>query len=204
MKVIEPRKTKKYAEHARIFSQPEHFSQIYENGNAFTLWSNVYTLRRHPASLKLFLDNFVRFYPKKENIREEIEKLFRHNHNFHCWIAEGINNNCSVLDIGAGIGCLKNILDERCLNVEYYAQDISEEFLRLNPAKDENKFCCDFEDLSKICRERKFDYVIDCRASHYKERGTLDPHPFFEKLKGFAEKKYFYVRLDDNVADIAY
>jgi hypothetical protein len=201
MKIIEPRKTTKYADHEKLFSQPEHFSQIYQNERpCFTLWGNVFNLSENPASLKLFLDNFVRFYPKRKNLREEIKKkFFFHNNKFHLWIAERIKNNSSALDLGAGIGCLKDVFDEKGLNIDYYAQDISEEFLKLNPARSENKFCCDFEDLSQIFKKRKFDYVIDCRASHYKEHEQFDYQQVFEKLKSFSEKDYFYVRLDDYI-----
>jgi 2-polyprenyl-3-methyl-5-hydroxy-6-metoxy-1,4-benzoquinol methylase len=188
---IEPRKTKKFEEHKLKFNDPSYYSNIYENGTPFTLWSEVRALKGHPASQKLFLDNFVRFYPVKRKLRHELkQKFFIHNSGVHEDIAKKIGLSGSVLDIGSGIGCLKDVFDEMKINVDYYALDICHEFLKLNPAKETNKYCCDFSDIFKILGDKKFDYVIDCNASHYKDYNGYDYKHLLDRLENLALKKY--------------
>ena len=162
-------KTEKYPEHLEKFSNPEYYSNLYAHGNGESLWGIIRNnLSGHPASIKLFLDNFVKFYPADENIkRDEIKRrFFMHNYKTHFKIADSIPNRSKILDIGAGIGCLKDILDRENKKVDYYAHDISEEFLKLNNADESKKYCCDFSDLHKLIRGITFDYIVDCNATH--------------------------------------
>jgi hypothetical protein len=56
--------------------------------------------------------------------------------------------------------------------VDYHAHDISERLLGLNPAAEDNKYCCDFKDLYDLLNGRRFDFVVDCNATRnmdYKE-----------------------------------
>lgn len=191
MITIEPRKTKKFGGHELKFNSPEYYSNIFETGTPLTLWGEVRALRGHPASQKLFLDNFVKFYPRQRGKREEIkQKFFKHNTNVHYEIAKKIESGSTILDIGAGIGCLKDVLDEMDLEVDYYAFDISEEFLKLNYANEKNKYCCDFSDIFRIVGKTRFDFVVDCNASHYKNYKGYDYKGLLLRLEDLAIRKY--------------
>ena len=165
MKIVEPTKTKKYEEHLVLFKSPGHFDNL--TATAATFWGAVRTLRAHPASIKLFLDSFVDSCAASPDLREELRrKFFMQNERAHDATASRIYYDSSVLDLGAGIGCFKNMLDLHGKLVDYHAHDISERFLGLNPAADDNKYCCDFNELYDLVGGRRFDFVVDCNATH--------------------------------------
>ena len=171
MKIVEPKRTKKYEEHLTLFRKPGYFDNLTVTSTTF--WGAVRTLRAHPASIKLFLDSFVESCASSTDLREELRKrFFAQNEKIHDTIASRIYYDSSVLDLGAGIGCLKDMLDAHGKIVEYHAHDISERLLGLNPAAEDDKYCCDFEDLYDLAGCKRFDFVVDCSATHnlgYKE-----------------------------------
>lgn len=165
MRIVEPKKTKKYGEHAILFGKPGYFDRL--TATSTTFWGAARTLRVHPASLGLFLNKFVESFPPSDNLREEIKgRFFMQNERVHDAIATRLYNDSSVLDLGAGVGCLKDMLDMHGKVVEYHAHDISERLLGLNPAEDGRKYCCDFEDLYDLLASLRFDFVVDCKATH--------------------------------------
>ncbi len=165
MKIFEPERTKKFEEHFRLFRNSEYFKSL--SLNAKTFWGEVRNLRAHPASAALFIDSFVEFYTPNGDLREDLKaKFFMQNSRAHDLIASRIYNDSSVLDLGAGIGCLKDMLDLHGKKADYYAQDISARLIGLNPAEDEKRYCCDFEALPELLAGKRFDFVVDCNATH--------------------------------------
>jgi SAM-dependent methyltransferase len=165
MKIVEPIRTKKYEEHLALFGESDYFNNL--TATSTTFWGAVRTLRAHPASIKLFLDSFVESCASSGDLREELKRrFFMQNERTHDAIASRIYFDSSVLDLGAGIGCLKDMLDLHGKVVDYHAQDISERLLGLNPAADEKKYCCDFRDLYDLVGCERFDFVVDCNATH--------------------------------------
>lgn len=188
---IEPTETRKYFEHLLKFKEPGYFDNL--TATAATFWGSVRSLRAHPASIKLFLDSFVESLPASVNLRDNLKKrLFMQNEFVHDLAVSRIYHDSSVLDLGAGIGCLKDMLDAHGRVGEYHAHDISEGLLRLNPADDGKKYCCDFRDLPQMLWGMKFDFVVDCSATHNLSYNPSAHEELLQKLAPLAKFAYIY------------
>ena len=194
MKIIEVERDEYDEKNLAKFSNPD--DHYYEGIRTKSMmWRWIARLSMQPATVQLILDTTVDIIlekdlelkkvaaaEKQKALREMLKKnFFDHNAALHQEIADLIPQNSSVLDIGAGIGCLKDVLDARGKTVDYHAQDISRRFLELNPAEDDKRYCCDLRVLPAAVGHRRFDVVVDCRASHYLAYdGSRYPEQFLE------------------------
>jgi len=80
----------------------------------------------------------------------------------------GINDGCSVLDVGCGFGDYFNYLNQRGIkNVKYTGVDLSDKFV--NFAKEKNPLAEIIQgNVLDLPDEKKFDYVISLGFNHVK------------------------------------
>jgi len=193
MRTIEPIPDEEFEEHKKKFNDPDHFRKYFK-GNAIALWGTVWGLRAHPASAKLFLDRFVEEFLKENSVEDLSKRFFEHNLEVHEAISQYIYPRSRVLDLGAGIGCLKRVLDSQGKEVEYFASDISHRLLDLNPAREDRKLCCEFGDLYKLTGGRRFDIIVDCNATHYRDYKGSNHQNLLDRWYNLCDKYIFCSR----------
>lgn len=188
----QPKKTDVYEKHFKNFSNPDYLVNLFTNGTQFNFWHFGKNFRAHPASLELYMDYLVQYLPG-DNKREILtERLYGNSLEIHNKFLMYIKPETKILDLGAGIGLLKDLLDKNNINVEYHAHDISKKILNLNPAEEENKYCCDFSDIKELIGDNKFDSVIDSKATHMRAYKKSDYAQIINNLTKLGKEYLFY------------